>query len=129
MFDDSLYGLIVRETNKQAEKVFFEHGASEHSRITHWKPLTTQEFKVFLGLLFHMGTIHLSRLEDYWKTDRLFNIPCFREHMGRDRFLSILRCLHFAENPTSAANKPEDRLVFASTYQISATNMGLNFIC
>lgn len=34
-----------------------------------------------------------------WKTGRLFNLKCFSENMSRDRFLIILRCLHFAPNP------------------------------
>lgn len=55
--------------------------------------------KTFFGLFFHMGTIRLSRLEDYWKTRRLFNIPCFSENMRSNRFILIFRALHFTRNP------------------------------
>jgi hypothetical protein len=65
LFDEQICALIVDETNKQAEIVFLQRGSVEHARISRWRPVTTNEFKVFLGLLFHMGTIQLPRLEDY----------------------------------------------------------------
>lgn len=66
--------------------------------------------EVFIGLLFHMGTIGLSRLEDYWKTSRSFNIPSFREYMSRNRFMLILRALHFTRNPKEGEPTPHNRL-------------------
>lgn len=57
-----------------------------------------------------MGTIRLSRLEDYWKTGRLFNIPCYREHMSRNRFMLIFRTLHFPRNPKVGEPIPHNRL-------------------
>lgn len=80
--------------------------------MTHWKPLSISEFRIFLGLIFHMGTIQLPCLEDYWKTGQLglFNISCFREAMSRDRFLTIMKCLHFAKKPAPHEPKPKDRL-------------------
>lgn len=72
--------------------------------------MTVEEMKIFLGLLLHMGTIRLNRLNDYWKTHQLFNIPVFRSKMSRDRFLVILRCLHFSKNPEEHQPIPADRL-------------------
>ncbi|CAK1596431.1 unnamed protein product [Parnassius mnemosyne] len=92
-FSENFLKMICEETNKQAVKL--SAGVSQKSRISAWKELTVSEFKVFLGLLFHMGTIQLNRLQDYWKTGRLFSIPIFAEQMGRNRFLLIMRCLHF----------------------------------
>jgi len=80
--------------------------SSEKSRITHWKDLTTTELKVFLELLYHTGTIRLNKLEDYWKQDDLFNIPCFKKHMSRNHFLLIHRVLHFSHD----AVDPNDRV-------------------
>lgn len=53
----------------------------------------------FIALVFHTGTIRLNRMQDYWKGHPLFNLKCFSSHMSRDRFLGIMRCLHFAKNP------------------------------
>lgn len=102
--------LIVEQTNVYAEEVFLSKADKIRSRISNWKPLTVQELKIFLGLTLHMGTIHLSRIQDYWKRDRLFDLRCFSDYMGRDRYLLILRCLHFATNPAQNEAKPNDRL-------------------
>ncbi|KAE9521653.1 hypothetical protein AGLY_017949 [Aphis glycines] len=104
LVSDDFYNFIVEETNLYAIEVLSL--SSEKSRITHWKDLTTTELKVFLGLLYHTGTIRLNKLEDYWKQDDLFNIPCFKKNMSRNRFLLILRVLHFSHD----AVDPNDRL-------------------
>lgn len=109
IFDDDLLNLIVRETNTYAEEVFCGEGVSEKSRITRWKTVTGQELLTFFGLVLHTGTIRLNRLQDYWKTHPLFDFRCFSNHMSRDRFLLIMRCLHFTTNPPQGEN-PADRL-------------------
>ncbi|XP_022181583.1 piggyBac transposable element-derived protein 4-like [Myzus persicae] len=93
LVSDSFYNLVIDETNLYAVEILSK--SSAQARISHWKDLTVDEFKVFLGLLFHTGTIRLNKLEDYWKTDDLFDLQCFRTHMSRNRFLLILRALHF----------------------------------
>lgn len=57
-----------------------------------------------------MRNIKLNRLQDYWKTDDLFNVPCFQQHMSRNRFLLIFRCLHFDKNPSQGEPGFADRL-------------------
>lgn len=99
IFDDEpALEKIVAETNKYAFEVFCGPSLSPKSRINLWKPLTIPEFKTFLGIMFHMGTIRVNRINDYWKTSYLFDMPLFRNQMTRDRFLLILRCLHFSDN-------------------------------
>lgn len=107
LIDDSFYTNIVNQTNIYAEEIFLE-GVLEHSRITQWKDVDVPELKIFFGLVLHMGTIQISRLQDYWRKDPLFDFQCFSRHMSRNRFLLIMRALHFAKNsPVSAA---DDRL-------------------
>jgi len=55
LVSDDFYNFIVEETNLYAVEVLSL--SSDKSRITHWKDLTTAELKVFLGLLYHTGTI------------------------------------------------------------------------
>lgn len=57
-----------------------------------------------------MGTIKLNRLEDYWKTSKLFNIPFFLENMSRNRFMLLFRALHFSRNPQEGEVAPLSRL-------------------
>lgn len=68
-----------------------------------------EEIRMFIGLVLHLGTIRLNRLQNYWKTHLLFNQPAFKEYMSRDRFMLIFRCLHFSRNPLPAQEIPADR--------------------
>lgn len=97
--NERLFAHIVDQTNIYAEEIFLNENITDKSRITKWKTLTIDEFKVFLGLLYHMGTIRTNRIQDYWKRGYLFDLPSFYSRMSRDRWMLILRCLHFAKNP------------------------------
>ncbi|CAH2010163.1 unnamed protein product [Acanthoscelides obtectus] len=52
-----------------------------------------------------MGTIKMNRINDYWKTHYLFNLPAFSNNMSRNRFLLILRALHFNDNSAPEQNR------------------------
>lgn len=95
--DDDFYNLIVSQSNSYAVEVLTQ-SSSENSRITRHKDITKESFKIWLGLLFHMGTIKVNRLSDYWKKHFLFNSSIFSQYMSRDRFLIIMRILHFNNN-------------------------------
>ncbi|XP_029348167.1 piggyBac transposable element-derived protein 4-like [Acyrthosiphon pisum] len=45
----------------------------------------------------------MPRITDYRKTDKLFNLNCFREVMSRNRYMLIMRVLHFSRNPERGA--------------------------
>lgn len=45
-----------------------------------------------------MGTVRVNRFNDYWNTSIHFNFGIVRDQMSRDRFLLILRCIHFSDN-------------------------------
>lgn len=45
-----------------------------------------------------MGTAPVNRMNDYWKSDRMYNFSFVREQMSRDRVLFILRCINFPSN-------------------------------
>lgn len=91
LIDENFYELVIRETNHYAEEAFLSGGMLPASRMSRWHDLTLEELRVFLGVFIHMGTIPLSRLNDYWKTSRLFSIPFFSKAISRDRFLLIMR--------------------------------------
>lgn len=82
--------MIAEETNKYAEEIFLST-VTPKARITRWHDVTAEELRIFFGVLMHMGTITLRRLQDYWRTSRLFSIPFFPAAMSRDRFLIIFR--------------------------------------
>lgn len=105
IIDNQFLQMVVDETNSFAVRLLVRPGTTDKSRITRWKDITVEELKIFLGLVLHTGTITLSRLCDYWNTGPLFDIPVFRKFMSRNRFLIIMRCLHF-----SSEEDPDDRL-------------------
>lgn len=110
MVTDDFLQLIVRETNIYAEEVFLSSASKEKSRITRWKDVTLEELKIFIGLVLHIGSIRMNRLQDYPNKHRLYNLPAFKEYMSRDRFMVVLRCLHFNTNPLPGQEKPANRL-------------------
>ncbi|KAJ8875679.1 hypothetical protein PR048_023577 [Dryococelus australis] len=46
-----------------------------------------------------MGNVNLSRLQDHWKRDPLYEDQGIAMSMSRDGFLLIMHALHFAKNP------------------------------
>ncbi|XP_049767584.1 piggyBac transposable element-derived protein 4-like [Schistocerca cancellata] len=107
---DDILQLIVDETNDNARNIFASANTQEGSRISNWKPVSIEEIRVFLGISLHMGNVKCARLQDYWKRDPLFENKGITMSMSRDRYLLILRALHFAKNPESGEPKPNDRL-------------------
>lgn len=41
-----------------------------------------------------------------WKTDKIFNLNCFRDVRSRNRNILIMRALNFCCNPESGGSKP-----------------------
>lgn len=80
--DDTFYELLTTEINKYPEYTFLNEEVKEFSRISRWKDVTVDEFRTFLGLLFHMGTVSMNRIEDYWKKNPLLNFPIFPAKMS-----------------------------------------------
>lgn len=104
--DDVFLENICKHTNAYAWEVYNSPNLMPKSRINKWKDLTIPELKIFIGILLHMGTVRINRFNDYWKTSRFFNFGIVREQISRDRWLLILRCLHFNNNNIET----EDRL-------------------
>lgn len=109
LFTDDIFNLIITETNRQG-KILSSKSTKPKSRIKNWKNITRDDFEVFLGLIFLTGQISAPTIPHYWQTNDLYNFPVFRNAMSRDKFLLILRALHFAENPPIGDPKPDDPL-------------------
>ncbi|GFV79630.1 piggyBac transposable element-derived protein 4 [Trichonephila clavipes] len=100
MLTDEILAVLVEETNRYAFDLLNLHGESSDKRkhASSWKPTDENEILKFLGLILLMGHIEKDSLRDYWTTDNLIETPIFREVMPRDRFLMILKFLHFSDN-------------------------------
>ena len=73
---------------------------------TEWSDVSIPELKTWLGLMLAMGIVQKKgRLGEYWSTHWLTQTPGFNDMMPRNRFLQILRYLHFVDNEDVSIDK------------------------
>jgi len=92
--DSSLLERIIEETNRYET----QNHRVQTSHMKAWCPLTKDEFENFLGLSVLMGHVQKGNLKSYWSTDHLLHTPIFGQIMFCDRYIQILRYLHFYDN-------------------------------
>lgn len=109
LFDESMWGTIVEETNEYARRKLSILGNdsfewSQHAdylpfaRINKWKNLSVCELKIFVTHLILISLTRKPELEYYWRQDSFSNMPFFGKYMSRDRFMAILANLHVADD-------------------------------
>lgn len=91
-----MFDLLVEETNTYAIDIFL-NSTSKNERIYSCVNTNKSEIKLIFSLLLHMGTIKLSRIEDYWRKNILFNMSFFHEHMSQNRFMLLFQAYTFLE--------------------------------
>ena len=67
-----------------------------HERL--WFNTTTDEIKAMVSLVILMGITTKPYIEAYWTRDPMMLSPFFGNTMPRDRFLQLLKSLHFNDN-------------------------------
>ncbi|PZC82864.1 hypothetical protein B5X24_HaOG209307 [Helicoverpa armigera] len=91
-FTDAFLEQIVEATNAYA--IELQAKATPHDTIRDWKPLTIENLKTFLSILFHMGFIRITSFSEYWTSNAFFNtFPS--KFMSKDVFTMIFKCLRF----------------------------------
>ena len=94
---DEFYDLIVLETNRYAKQYFKENtGLPKYSRAR--QDLDKAELQVFFALTLLSGIIQKPHMRMYWSTNPLLQGSMFAFSMSRDRYLNILKFMHFANN-------------------------------
>jgi len=63
-----------------------------------WTPITEDELWIMITLSINMGHVIKGQLKDYWSQDPLLYTPIYGESLSRNRYLQILRYLHFSNN-------------------------------
>lgn len=99
-FDSSLIEMIIEETNRY----HFQNPEIESDHMKPWTPLTKEDLEIFLGLSILMGHVRKGELHSYWSTDQLVQTPIFRQMISRDRYLQILRYIHFHDNENTTSD-------------------------
>ena len=104
-FTDYLLRLIVGETNRYVGQCMAKP-PKRGRKHTEWSDVTIPELKTWLGLMLAMGIVQKKgRLGEYWSTHWLTQTPGFNDTMPRNRFLQILRYLHFVDNEDVSIDK------------------------
>lgn len=111
---DDIIQVLVQQTNLYAAQYIAGRNISRRSRVQRWKPTDTAEMTKFIATIWLMGFIHKPTLESYWTKDRLLSSPVFPSLMARDRFLLILKFLHFNDNSQQPSGGLERRKFMVS---------------
>ncbi|KAK9700683.1 Transposase IS4 [Popillia japonica] len=107
-FTEELVQKIATETNRYFEFVTQNTNKSKYSRLNHWRGTNTEEiFLLFLGMTILIARNKKLKISECWSRDCLLQTPIFQKVMSRDRYLLLLRLLHFCNNEEQ---KPGDRL-------------------
>ena len=69
------------------------------SLLTKWKEVTSLEIKKLFGLVFHMGLLGMPSYSGCWSMSHLYKNDMFSSVISQERFQSIIRFLHFGNEP------------------------------
>ena len=96
-FTENVYQLIVDES------IHFERQQRQLPDNTQGDlyNFIVPDLKAWLRLTLAMGLVNKSNLKAYWSTDFVIKTLLFPSTMSRDRYLQILRFLHFVNNDTA----------------------------
>lgn len=97
-FSDTVVRTLVENTNAYARQ-------NRRDRETGWSPVSGADMYSFLSLVLYMGIVRLKTLKDFWRRDKLFNLPFPTSVMPGRRFLAISRTLHMNHPVAEADNE------------------------
>jgi len=106
---DEMIDIIVRETNREAQRVFADWNTAHHDQQKIWKVTTDNEIKAFVGLLLLAG-VHRAKNEPVSELFSKHGRPIFSATMSQNRFKSLLRFLRFDNKNTRAERQQTDRM-------------------
>lgn len=104
-FSQEIVNYIAEQCNLYYDQLC--KNASEKSRLRRWKNTDTDEIYCFLAVNFLMAQVRKNEINSYWTNDVLLSTPMFAQIMPRDRYLLLLRMLHFVDN---CENPGDDKL-------------------
>lgn len=94
--------MIVEETNRHAWQTICqatesETGIPSHSRINDWVETSVSEIYRLFAVIILMGICLFGRIDEYWRSG-LLEVPNFKKIMSKDRYLLLMRFIHFVDN-------------------------------
>lgn len=109
-FFEEIFSLLVVETNKYCQQYYASRGVPGPSVES--VVISIEEIQKFIALVIPMGHDLRDSFKDYWSKDEQYHTPFYQNTMPRDRFMHILRFLHFSDNNNRPIREDEnyDRL-------------------
>uniref|UniRef100_A0A0A9W581 PiggyBac transposable element-derived protein 4 n=2 Tax=Lygus hesperus TaxID=30085 RepID=A0A0A9W581_LYGHE len=101
LVDDALMDVIVRETNYYAAQTIQNSTTKNESRSRAWKPIDGGELKKCFAIVLWFGIVPTPDMKKPWSKDRFYRNEFISKLNPRDRFINILRFLHFSSNETT----------------------------
>jgi hypothetical protein len=93
--------VLTTETNRYAHQVISKYDKDDFPYgLKRWTNTTRNEMYTFIALMMLMARNRRYSLKEYWSNDVLLNSRIVSATMARDRFISILRMLHFSNTET-----------------------------
>ena len=107
--NDRIISLICRETNKYALNSIDEAkkapgGIRKRSKLNKWEEASAEEIRLLEGILLLMGIVQKPTFASYLTKNPLLVTPIFSGMMKEERFLLLMRFLHFSDS-TDKTNK------------------------
>ncbi|XP_069947136.1 piggyBac transposable element-derived protein 4-like isoform X2 [Cherax quadricarinatus] len=106
-FDEPLMEIIVRESNTYFDYTMANTVLSPKSCLHQWKERTVAEMYLFFTTIMLMPHVYKHSVKSYWLTDHLIATPGFSDIIPVNRFVLLLRMLHFSDKISPDRN---DRL-------------------
>ncbi|XP_034833591.1 piggyBac transposable element-derived protein 4-like [Maniola hyperantus] len=102
LWDEGLMNSVAEETNRYAWEYIakaheHEEGLPAHSRVHKWVETSVNELYRLISIIILMGMCVRGRVDEYWSTGVL-GMPEFRKRMTLNRFILLMKFLHFADN-------------------------------
>ena len=88
---EELIEFIVERSNKYYEN-------DTRSNVHNFAATTVPEIYNFLAVTMLMSRVRKVSLAEYWSKDKLIRTESFGEIMSRDRYIFLLKILHFCDN-------------------------------
>ena len=121
-----ILSIVIRETNREAERCYQQWNSIHPDNQKRWKELDWEECEAFIGLLLLAGVYRGNQesLEELWS--RKCGRPVFLATMSLKRFKMILRFCRFDNKNTREERRATDKLaairdvwtMFVSTLRI-----------
>ena len=86
---------IVLATNDYATRLVQGNDVKIKSQMKHWVETNSVEIKQMFSIIITMGMNSVPKIAQYRSRNKKFNNQFIAELMPRDRFLILLRCIHF----------------------------------